>query len=125
MIVRRFDEKDFAQIVAWGAEWGDVYELDQLPKVGFIVDGCGAYFVYQTDSKVCWLENLITKRDLDAGTKAIAIDLLIEAAIKEARALGFKLAYAATDNFSAAKRAREHGAFAQSNFVFLTKDLTK
>lgn len=125
MIVRRFEEKDFPQIVEWGTGWGDVYDLEQFPKTGFIVDGCGAYFLYQTDSKVCWLENLIVRRDLDAGTKDIAIDLLIEAAVKEARALGFKIAYAATDNYSAAKRAREHGASIHPNYVFLIKDLTK
>lgn len=125
MTVRRYEEKDFATIKAWGAEWGADYVEDQFPNTGFIIDGVGAFFLYGTDSTVCWLENMITRKGLDSMTRARACDVLIEAGFREAKEQGFSVAYATTGLASAAKRARDHGAAISINQFLLTKDLTK
>lgn len=124
MIVRKMEDEDFAQVIAWAKERGDDYTEEQLPSVGFIVDGIAAYFIYQTDSSVCWLENLISKKGTDKFIRSRAIDLLLEAAIKEATDLGFTVAYALTDLNSVAKRARSYGAFIKPLQILITKDLT-
>ena len=124
MIVRPFEPKDFEQIKAWASHRGDSYNEDQFPKTGFIVDGFAAYFLYSTDSSVCWLENLISNSKTDPFIRDIALDLVIKAAFQKAEALGFKVAYAATDLFSAARRAKHHGAEVKSNYLLLTKILT-
>ncbi len=115
---------DFDQIAAWGAEWGAEYREDQFPLTGFIVDGVAAYFLYQTDSSICWLENMIARRGVHEDTKNFALELLIDAILKEASELGFTLAYATTDVISVAKRAKEHGAIIRPGQILLTKDLT-
>lgn len=125
MIVRRYEPKDFDQIKEWGQQWGVTYDEDQFPNVGFIIDGIGAYFLYQTDSTVCWLENMVTKRGVDPETKRKALDLLVDAILTEAKAQGFAVAYATTDIISVAKRARENGAGIRPAQFLITKDLTQ
>lgn len=125
MKARRYDrETDFSHIKAWGDEWGAEYIKEQFPTVGYIVDGVAAYFLYCTDSSVCWLENLISKRGIDEKTRENALNMIFDAILEEARELGYKIAYATTDNVAVAKRAKEHGAFLKVNQILLTKDLT-
>lgn len=125
MIVRRYEDKDFEQIREWGLQWGADYDEDQFPHIGFIIDGVAAYFLYQTDSSICWLENMIAKRGIDQALKSKALDLLVDAIILEAKELGFTVAYATTDIVSVAKRAKENGAFIKPAQILITKDLTQ
>jgi hypothetical protein len=123
--VRKYDPaNDFDQIKEWGAEWGAEYLEDQFPMTGFIIDGVAAYFLYSTDSSVCWLENMVAKRGVDELTRDRALTLLVDAILLEAVAKGFTVAYATTDNIPVAKRAKEHGAIVRAGQILLTKDLT-
>lgn len=125
MIVRKYEEKDFDQIKQWASQWGSEYVEDQLPNTGFIVDGVAAYFLYATDSNVCWLENMISDRHVDKFIRARALDLLVEALLKEAKDMGFTVAYATTDRHSIAKRAKENGASVKPLQFLIRKDLTQ
>jgi len=124
MIVRRYQIKDFAQIKAWGAEWGAQYDESQFPSTGFIIDGIAAYFLYSTDSSCCWLENMICKKGTDKFIKSRALDLLVDAILKEAKTLGYVVAYATTDIPSVLKRAKSNGALLKPLQFLVTKDLT-
>lgn len=125
MKVRKYDVvKDFETIRQWGREWGAEYNDDQFPNTGFIVDGLAAYFLYQTDSDVCWLENMITKKGIEPFARSRALDLLVEACLQEAREQGFTVCYATTNIMSVAKRAQQHGAKVEANQYLITKDLT-
>lgn len=124
MIVRRYESQDFEQIKEWGKEFGSDYKEDQFPKTGFIVDGIAAYFLYSTDSSVCWLENMISKRGVDQRVKNQALELIIEAILKEAKELGFRVAYASTDNYIVAKRSIKHGAKIKPGLLLMTKELS-
>ncbi len=110
MTVRRYFPEDFPTIKEWGAEHGAEYSPDQFPKVGFMVDGVAAFFLYQTDSTCCWLENMVSKKDVDKSVRNIALELIIDAIIEEAKSLGFKVAYASTSNYRVALRAKKYGA---------------
>ncbi len=123
MIVRRFEPKDFDALKIWGAQWGADYSEDQFPKTGFIVDGIAAYFLYSTDSSVCWLENLVSNKEADKALRKEAINLLIKAAFNEAKRLGFKVAYAASDLLIAAQHANDHGAKIKPFHFLITKNL--
>lgn len=125
MNVRLYQPEDFPQIKKWGDEWGADYQEDQLPNTGFIIDGVAAYFLYSTDSSVCWLENMISKRDLEKAVRSRACDLLIDHALRAAAEMGFSIAYATTDNTSMAKRARTFGALVKPAQLLIVKDLTK
>ncbi len=124
MKARRYERSDFADLKLWGEEWGAEYREDQFPLNGFIVEGIAAYFLYSTDSSVCWLENMIARRGIKESVRNEALELLIDAILKEASDLGFTVAYATTDIVSVAKRAKEHGAIIRPAQILLTKDLT-
>lgn len=125
MIVRRYQPEDFDQVRKWGLEWGAQYDEEQFPDTGFIIDKVAAYFLYSTDSSVCWLENMISKKGLEKAVRARACDLLIHEALKTAEELGFTVAYATTDIASMAKRARAFGAQIKPNQILIVKDLTQ
>lgn len=123
MQVRRYHINDFDQIQKWAEAWHTSYSKEQFPSVGFIVDGIAAYFLYQTDSEVCFLENLISNREVDQKIRHIAIEMIIDAILKEAKEHGFKVAYATTNIPSVIVRAIEHGAKADFKQTLLTKNL--
>jgi len=125
VIVRRYAPEDFAQVKEWGLQWGANYQEEQFPATGFIVDGVAAYFLYSTDSSVCWLENMIANRNVEPMIRARALDLLVDAILAEAKAQNFTVAYATTGIISVAKRARANGATIQAAQMLITKDLTQ
>lgn len=123
MIARLYEPKDFEQIQVWAKHRGTEYTESQFPKVGFIVDGYAAYFLYQTDSTVCFLENLIANPLTEGSDRCEAIDLVVDAVISEAKALGFTVAYATSGLPAVIFRGLRHGAQPQTNQVLLTKKL--
>jgi len=124
--VRYYDPtSDFETIKAWGKEYGADYSADQFPQCGFIVDGVAAYFLYETDSTCCWLENMIAKKDVDHITREAAFDLIIPAILDEANRLGFRVAYASTNRYQVALRAKKYGANVQPNHMLLTLKLNE
>lgn len=125
MIVRKFEPADFAQISAWGKEYGSDYSPAQFPGTGFIVDDVAAYFLYGTDSTCCWLENMIAKKGVDHHVREQALELIIDALLREAKQKGYHVAYAATDRFTVALRAKKYGAKVQPNHLMLTLNLNE
>lgn len=123
MEARPYEPKDFEQVQKWAAQYGSEIREHQYPKTGFIIDGFGAYFLYSTDSSCCWLENLIANKEAEPGLKGLAIEILTAAILNKAKELGFKVAYATTDNMSVVARARQHGATITPLQILLTKDL--
>lgn len=116
-------EKDFAQVKEWGFQYNKEYREHQFPKTGFIVDGVAAYFLYSTDSSCCWLENMIANKKTDPDVRDKALQMICEAILAEAKKLGFKVAYATTDNISVVKRAVTMGARFKPAQILLIKDL--
>jgi len=124
MKVRRYEDSDFSQISEWAKDYDTQYEQTQFPKIGFIVDGFAAYFIYQTDSSICFLENLISNKNADRTEKEKAIELVIQAILQEASDLGFRVAYATTDMPQVIVRAISHGARMKAKQALLIKNLT-
>lgn len=125
MIVRRYEPKDFEQIRSWGKQYGAEYSADQFPEVGFIVDDVAAYFLYQTDSMCCWLENMVAKKDVDNHVREQALELIIDAILKEAKERGFKVAHASTNRYAVALRAKKYGARVDPMHMHLTLNLNE
>jgi hypothetical protein len=124
MTVRRYEPEDFEQIRRWAMDgYSASYEPHQFPKTGFIVDGLAAYFLYSTDSSVCFLENLISNKFASEPYRQRAIDLVTYAILAEAQKLGFKVAYATTSIPSVIRRAQSLGAHPEPNQTLLTKKL--
>jgi hypothetical protein len=125
MQVRRYELSDFAQVSEWALDgYNTDYTEEQFPKTGFIVDGIAAYFLYSTDSSVCFLENMISNKKADPMERHLALNLIVEAILKEAASLGFKVAYGTTDIPAVIYRATTWGAIATPKQTLLTKNLT-
>lgn len=123
MECRKFVTKDFTELAAWGKSWGANYDQAQFPKTGFIVPGVAAYFLYSTDSKVCWLENLVSNPLVTRDQRDRALDLLTRALVQAAKTAGFTVAYACSNNGRVIQRAALMGARIKPNHVLLTLDL--
>ncbi len=123
MKARRYEPDDFEQIEKWAKGWDTTYRAHQFPKTGFIVDGLAAYFLYKTDSSVCFLENLISNKGADDVFRQRAIREVTQAVLKEAEALGFRVAYATTDVPSVILRAAGMGCTIDPKQTLITKTL--
>ena len=124
MEARRYKHEDIPQIKRWALEgYGYIYSEHQFPKIGFIVDGVAAYFLYQTDSTICFLENLIANKNIEKEIRNQAIDLIIKELMKTAQDLGFRVAYATTNLPQVVTRAIRFGAQVDNNQFLITKNL--
>lgn len=92
MEARRFNpETDYQDLCRW---W-DAYKIphtpkESLPKVGVIVPGICADFIYQTDSDIIFLEGLISNPKVNREDKEKAFDLAMERIVAECKGLGYK-----------------------------------
>jgi len=121
MEARRYDpDKDFESVKAWGKQWGANYSKDLLPSSGYIVPGIAAYFIYYTATKVVWLENLVSNKEVPASLREKALEKVTTAVLKEVNASDAKIAYATTDNIKVINRALKHGATGEVSQTLLT-----
>lgn len=112
MKARKYQESDFEQIQEWGKSWGATYDKDLFPPIGFIVPGICAYFLYETPSKVCWLENMVRNKEIPKEIANMAIETVVTEILREANSLGYKVCYATTSNEEVIQRAIKHKAVA-------------
>lgn len=119
-MVRPYQPSDFGQIKQWGDKWGASYDKEAFPPTGFIYPNVCAYFLYETKSNVCFLENLVKNPDADPELAERAIEMVITRILLEARSLGYKTAFATTDNKAVIKRAVSHNASAVPNQTVLS-----
>jgi hypothetical protein len=122
-MIRRYEDSDYETVEAWGRDWGASYSKDLLPPVGFIVPDMAAFFLYETPSKVCFIENLISNKNADPVEVDKAVTLLMDTLIVHAKEMGFEVAYACTNNASVVKRALKADITVSPNYVLLQKKL--
>lgn len=95
MNVRRFQPEDHAEICEWWKhyDWQPV-QIELLPNIGFVIEHDGvnivAGWLYQTDSKIGWIEWIISNPKAPHREKTVAIDLLLKAIIDAAHIVGMK-----------------------------------
>lgn len=109
MRLRFFRHEDFEQI----NEWYTLRQMppmrrDMLPKVGYIVDGVAAGFLYQTDSSMCLLDGFIANPLAEGHEREAALDKITDALISEADSLDFFSIVAMTKNTSIRARCRKY-----------------
>lgn len=124
MQVREYEHKDYSQIEEWADQYGIVQREAGLPKTGFIIDNVAAGFIYATDSDCCWIENVIANKKATKEEKAEAFDLLVPALMQKAEELGFRVAYATTNNVKLILKCKEYGAIVKPLQMLLTKHLS-
>lgn len=80
-----------------------------FPTVGQIVPGIAAGFLYQTDCKVSFIENLISNPKSAQFERNQALDLIVTAILKESDALGFYVVMGFTQVPGVVRRAVKLG----------------
>jgi hypothetical protein len=99
--VRALQESDWEMLVKWWAswkDWGVNPSKDMLPQNGtggLIVEKDGvnivAGFLYLTNSKVAWMEWIVSDPDYKESDRADALELLINSLEDIARGVGYEI----------------------------------
>ncbi len=84
-------EQHFEQVRAWSRFRNEELTPEALPRMGFIIPGKAAGFLYCTDSSVAWIEGLVVAPELEPEARDTAFDAIVAAISQKAQALGFKL----------------------------------
>ncbi len=111
-MIRRYDATDFNILQEWWTAHGFSMTPAMLPKVGFIVEGVCAGFLYETDSAFALFEWVISNPASTKEERDVGLDLVITAAIDEAQSLGFKLLYSSIKHPALIARYEKHGYIA-------------
>lgn len=81
-------------------EWGSKHSFDLpiaelLPQLGLVVNDAACGFLYQTDSKLGWLEWVYANPNKSKEERKEALDLLFQEMERRAIILGFKCLFSA------------------------------
>jgi hypothetical protein len=107
--IRYVPELHFDEVNSWFQARTEVLTPESLPKVGFIIPGKAAGFLYQTDSSISWIENLVAAPGLPKDERNELIDIIVRTVSDEARRLGFKVLLGYTVLDVVVQRAQRHG----------------
>jgi hypothetical protein len=102
-------ELHFDEINSWFQARTEVLTPESLPKIGYVIPGKAAGFLYQTDSSIAWIENLVAAPTLGKEERNELIDLIVLAVGEEARRRGFKVLLGYTVLDAVVKRAQRLG----------------
>jgi hypothetical protein len=111
MQVVRYVEPEHREMVdAWCRAWEmATFPPGWLPEVGFIAPGVAALWVYRTDSRVLFVENVISSPDAEDADRARALDALTEAVMAYAREMGGAYLVGQSSIPSVWRLAKRHG----------------
>lgn len=99
--------------------------LQLLPRHGLIVPDVAVAFLYQTDSKIAYVDGFMSNPDATMDDRVRAFDLITEGVEELARSLGFKQIWVFTTRKGVAAQAERHGWKAQDRrYLFVSKELT-
>jgi hypothetical protein len=117
--------KHEVELKKWLNQWKLSHNIiDILPTTGWIIDNVAALFVYETNSKMCFIECLISNKDLHKEITTHALDILVESAIINMRKKGFKYIGANSTYESVIERAKKHGFTVNSeNYKYFMRSI--
>jgi hypothetical protein len=118
-------ETHYKQLEEWSKMRGlGMVPLDLLPKTGRIVSGVCAAFLYLTDSKVGFLENMISNPAVDRTVSSDALDSCVRAIEQDAKSAGVQLLWSSTCLPAVLERADRLGFVVQKRaFKLILKGL--
>lgn len=110
MNIRPYEIHDYMTLFDWWTahKW-TAPAIDMLPRVGLVVDDICAGFLYQTDSKIAWLEFIVSNPKSDKYKREEALDLLISSCINQAKDMGFKAIFTSVKHPKLKERYVQHG----------------
>ena len=110
MIVPFDIDAHLGEVNGWSIARGEALTTpEMLPKVGFIVEGVAAGWLYQTDSALGIIENFVTNPEAPARRRWVAVDELATALERHAKSLGIQALKITTGHRSIGRIAIRHG----------------
>lgn len=117
MEVRLVEKSDMAEMAKWWESRGKNAEFPShcFSDLGFIVPGEAAVFLYTTNSKLAFIENLQANPDVPRDRRNDALNAVISAAFIEAKARRFTHLLATTKLSAVCERAKMFGGHIASD----------
>ena len=110
MLVKEYGIEDYDMIKQWYEAHGMVApDPDCFPRIGAVVEGVAAGFLFQTDSKIGLLENYISNPEAGPRERDTALNLITQILIETGRQIGLKSIAGFTSVPAIAKRAVKNG----------------
>jgi len=112
MNIRRYTVEDYKVVTSWwkAHNWPILPE-QYLPKTGYVISNICAGWLYRTDSKIAWIEWIISNPKSNKLERAIGIKLLVKTLLDKAKELGFDVV------FSSIKHPNLMAQFKSQGFV--------
>jgi hypothetical protein len=109
-MLRRYLNTDYETVKVW-ADMRKFPLLPQeyLPVTGFIHEGFCVGFLYKTDSKIAWLEWVISNPFSDSEKRNSAMNEIIEELAKDAKEQGFKVIFTSVEHKGLIERYKTLG----------------
>jgi hypothetical protein len=122
-MIRKFQSEDVCEVDTWHEQHG-MRPIQAPPRVGFIVPGVAAGFLYQTDSDVALLEGYVTNPKASSTERHQALDGITQKLLESAADLGFRTVWAITKDAGISLRAQKHKMTRLGSFTVLVKELS-
>ncbi len=116
-------EKHQEMVQSWLRDWNmDPQVTQYFPEYGLIIPDVCCLFLYETNSKTCFLEGFLSNKHQDKAKVNEGLDLIGDVLIKQAQEKGYKLIAGYTQRPVVADRTIKHG-FQVSNkpYYFFSK----
>ena len=109
-MTRIITKEDHATLAKWWQSWGwPVTPIDCLPRYGVIADNTAAGFLYNTDSKLCWIGWLVTNKSKSIPERSESINAVLKALEAKAKEIGKQGIFTFTAKPSLIRRHLAHG----------------
>lgn len=99
MKIELVNEQNYKMLVEWweGYSW-PIIPFSMLPKIGFIVNGVVAGFIYSTDSKICVIEWIIANPKTIKEERKKSLEELLTLLCNTAKDMGYTHCFTYTKN---------------------------
>jgi hypothetical protein len=114
MKIRKADlTTDLQQLRGWMEKWQMTTLPDWwYPEDNYMIDGIIFASYYKTNSKLAYLENIVSNPDCIKEDRYKAVELISKHIFKQAKEDGFNLVCGWTNNKSIIKNCNQHGMHA-------------
>lgn len=118
-------ETDLPEINSWYEQWKTPRVPDWwYPEDNYVIDGVIFASYYKTNSKLVFLENVISNPNCPSEIRKAGLGLIGEHIFSLAKEQGFKAVIGTTTNHSVADNAKDHGMkVSKREYIVLAKFL--
>lgn len=119
-MIRRYETEDYAMIESWFNKHGKTIDPRDLSPIGFIRNEAAAGFLYETESRVCIIDNIVTNPDVSMFERYNGVREVVKKLLEIVRFKKYRV-WAITHNRSISRIAQSFGFKSQGWYEILHK----